>query len=72
MADSAYEITFRFSEIEFPSIEPYKSFEFVLISDCLAVTFLLLVPPLIGSAGTEFLDYDLGGIDISLIDYEAP
>tara|TARA_B110000285_G_C14946338_1_gene524504 strand:- start:63 stop:281 length:219 start_codon:yes stop_codon:yes gene_type:complete len=72
LADSAYEITFRFSEIEFPSIEPYKCFEFVLISDCLAVTFLLLVPPLTGSTGTEFLDYDFGGSDISLIDYEAP
>ena len=56
-------------DIELPAIEPYKSLEFVLISDCLVVTFLLLmVPPLIGSAGNEPLDIDLAGRDISLME----
>ena len=55
--------------IEFPAIDPYKSFELVLISDCLAVTFLLLiVPPLIGSSCNEPLDIDLAGRDISLME----
>lgn len=57
--DSAIEVVFLFiptklSEPEFPSIDPYKSLEFVLISDYF---------------GTEFLD-DLGKFDISLIDYD--